>query len=1213
MNVSVTGTDRPPPQVWHVPEPRRAGFIGRESVLLSLREQLEKHRVAALTEMPGHSRGGMGKTTTARQFVELNRRNYSHVIWLQGYSEHDLRTSLRELAEKLDWPQRHTADDVQLQAVFVQWLQQERDWLLVVDEVRQPAALSRILVPGLSGHVLLTSRRSELQTLGVRAPVLLSPFSEREAVEFLRQHVGRDIDDDELEAVRQLADVLGYYPLALELAATFMAQHVSRFQDYLAEFQQRRQLYLEQEPIGCPEYSPEVAVTVRLLGEAVHRAAPAAAELALLFSSFRPTGIPAEIFLANPDWFGPTSASLLREHSASPLRLDRCLAPLVQYGLLRRDSSGQRWQMHRVVQAALWNSQSLEQQREILRRQVGIINEAWQQLDANSQGTAEGRERLFPQALSAAKLCTAWGMAAPSAITLLRSVGDEFAARGRPGEAIVWYREAVHLLRESGGDDHSELPQFYQSIAHIFESQGNPERALPRLERSVEILAATGTADNAELRAQRKRLAQVYTQCGNYEAAVAQWEQILEEQERSLPSLAGENLTARERLADLYCTLNKPAFAEALIVHQLALLQGAGPEHRADLARTRVLLARILQNLGKLTEAERLLLPMQQEPCGSTPAEQLQRADILNRLALVTAARGEYAKAEEWQRAALAAREAYLAPDDPVLAITYNDLAEACFPQGKLEEAENRLQAALRIQKSRLARLDPQLARTRNNLAALLAAMGDHSRAEQLFLEDLQFKREALGTDHPHVATTLNNLGVVYGLLRRPIEEEAMFHEALSIREAALGEEHPQSAQSLCQLGQVWARQGKYIEAEPLLRRALQVRQKLLVAGHPDQAWAANALAEVALQQELRGIARPLLEGALAQLEQKFPETHPQLGVVLANLGNALRLDEDFEQSEACISRALRILDQPGAASPALIRTLVARGLLEKDRRQLDAAQQTLQRALHLQEQCYGSDSLELCSTLRRLGECAVAREQFSLAEQYLQRAKQLLRQAKRSRHPELVACGALLAMLRISLDDPAAAIELLAETSQAVELSLADPMEPAVLKWLHPLADAYFQLRNLPEAERWWRQQLDLTEKTLGPDHMQLTAPLEGLSKLCYSQQRFREAEAYLVRCLQINETHRDKNHPEVARTVENLAGLYFLQDRYVEAEPLIQRALAHKERTFGRRNAKVADALDNYAALLRKTGRPEQAEECESRAANIRLKHEHILGDLF
>ena len=175
MSGTAKDSERHNSPLWHVPEPRSAWFTGREATLLELRERLATDRVAALTQdHTDFARGGMGKTATAREYVHQQRGRYKHVLWLQAYSEFDLRAGLIELADRLNWPDRLDAD---LFRSMRRWLSEEQDWLLVLDEVRQPEIVAQLIPRSHAGHVLVTSRRDDLRVLGVEKALRLTRWN----------------------------------------------------------------------------------------------------------------------------------------------------------------------------------------------------------------------------------------------------------------------------------------------------------------------------------------------------------------------------------------------------------------------------------------------------------------------------------------------------------------------------------------------------------------------------------------------------------------------------------------------------------------------------------------------------------------------------------------------------------------------------------------------------------------------------------------------------------------------------------------------------------------------------------------------------------------------------------------------------------------------------------------------------------------------------
>lgn len=146
-------------------------------------------------------------------------------------------------------------------------------------------------------------------------------------------------------------------------------------------------------------------------------------------------------------------------------------------------------------------------------------------------------------------------------------------------------------------------------------------------------------------------------------------------------------------------------------------------------------------------------------------------------------------------------------------------------------------------------------------------------------------------------------------------------------------------------------------------------------------------------------------------------------------------------------------------------------------------------------------------------------------------------------------------------------------------------------------------------QAESLYQRALSIGEQSLGPNHLQVALPLNSLAVLYRDRGQYAEAKRLYQRALQINEQRLDPEHPEGALPLSNLADLYWLQGNYAEAEPLAQRALRIWEQAFGHTHPFVAYALINLAVLYRDQGQHEQAEALFQRAWYIR---EQGLGEM-
>ena len=178
--------------------------------------------------------GGIGKTQTALAYAYRHLADYDLVWWLRAETPATLAADYATLAGPLGLDP-DTADQAKLTAAIRQRLQAMPGWLLVFDNVEDPA-LPRAWLPGTGGgHALITSRRTDWRGLARALPLELMP--EDEALQLL---TGRPdpaaLPPAELAAAKELADELGYLPLALAQARAYMAETGKSLAGYLRLF-----------------------------------------------------------------------------------------------------------------------------------------------------------------------------------------------------------------------------------------------------------------------------------------------------------------------------------------------------------------------------------------------------------------------------------------------------------------------------------------------------------------------------------------------------------------------------------------------------------------------------------------------------------------------------------------------------------------------------------------------------------------------------------------------------------------------------------------------------------------------------------------------------------------------------------------------------------------------------------------------------------------
>jgi hypothetical protein len=109
-----------------------------------------------------------------------------------------------------------------VQAV-IRWLGNNAGWLLIFDNADEPEKLKPWVPTDPRGHILITSRAQVFH--GLAQPVRLEVLTPEKALDFLLKRTEREASEGgEKEAAAQLANELGYLPLALEQAGALISE-----------------------------------------------------------------------------------------------------------------------------------------------------------------------------------------------------------------------------------------------------------------------------------------------------------------------------------------------------------------------------------------------------------------------------------------------------------------------------------------------------------------------------------------------------------------------------------------------------------------------------------------------------------------------------------------------------------------------------------------------------------------------------------------------------------------------------------------------------------------------------------------------------------------------------------------------------------------------------------------------------------------------------
>ncbi|MEU6140014.1 NB-ARC domain-containing protein [Streptomyces sp. NPDC047081] len=229
-----------PPEAFALPESAPAGlvnlpdktavFVGRGRELALLDAAFGSERGVVVQAV--HGLGGIGKSTLAAHWAAGRVGSYNPVWWITAETSADLDAGLAELAVALAPALRDVLSREALRERAVQWLAGHDGWLLVLDNVSDPADVKQLLGRATGGRFLITTRRAS-GWHKVAESLSLDVLEPAEAIELFERIDG---PGEENEA---LCRELGFLPLAVEQAAAYCAEAgitAERYRELLAAY-----------------------------------------------------------------------------------------------------------------------------------------------------------------------------------------------------------------------------------------------------------------------------------------------------------------------------------------------------------------------------------------------------------------------------------------------------------------------------------------------------------------------------------------------------------------------------------------------------------------------------------------------------------------------------------------------------------------------------------------------------------------------------------------------------------------------------------------------------------------------------------------------------------------------------------------------------------------------------------------------------------------
>ncbi|MEQ9359557.1 tetratricopeptide repeat protein, partial [Coleofasciculus chthonoplastes] len=562
-------------------------FVGRESALATLHQQLQDNQQVAISAVAGM--GGVGKTELALQYA----RRYSHrenvppesvyeggVCWLDGRGV-DLGVQIVQFARTylpLSIPE---GLELPLQVAYC-W----RNWvppgqvLIIIDDVTDYQQVRQYLPSDASRFKVLITTRLDLGASIRQLP--LDVLKPRAALALLESLIGRERLQQEPWEGRKLCRWLGYLPLGLELVGRYLRRKPDlSLQEMLSRLQAKR---LEQLALKKPKSEDDMTAQLGVRD---------AFELSWqeLDESAQELGIGLSLFAAMPiPW--RLVEGCLAEMDEEELEEIRDYG-LVNLHLVQRQGK-ELYQLHPLIREFLiskWEALGIADKLKRDFCQV-MVGEAKGIPETPTLVEIKAVNPVIPHIAEAATSQQDWLMDDDLIVPFV-GLGRFYEGQGLYNQSEPWRKDCLSVTVQRLGESHPSVAQSLNNLALLYHYQGRYEEAEPVYLEALALEKRLLGDNHPDVATSLNNLALLYNDQGRYDKAEPLLIKALALTKRLLRDNHPDVATSLNNLALLYNDQGRYEEAESLYLEALTLYKRLPRDNHPHVAKS-------LNNLAKL-------------------------------------------------------------------------------------------------------------------------------------------------------------------------------------------------------------------------------------------------------------------------------------------------------------------------------------------------------------------------------------------------------------------------------------------------------------------------------------------------------------------------------------------------------------------------------------------------------------------------------------
>jgi tetratricopeptide (TPR) repeat protein len=341
----------------------------------------------------------------------------------------------------------------------------------------------------------------------------------------------------------------------------------------------------------------------------------------------------------------------------------------------------------------------------------------------------------------------------------------------------------------------------------------------------------------------------------------------------------------------------------------------------------------------------------------------VESAQLLNKMGLYLFHRARYQEAEDAFRYILADKSPVSLAE---IGRASCNLAELLEEKGHYTEGLPFARTAYDVLEKLYGDKSLECAQSNRVLAMLYESQGNYLEAINLLQQSLEITEDILGDENLQFVEICNNLGNVYSTVNQLDVALKYYDIAKSIREKILPGDHPALAKIYNNIGTLYERAGMYDHAYAFYKYTLSVWER-------------------------------------ANNDVGSNKVHPEMGLVLNNLGLLSLELSRLDAAESYFNQAISILNSSGIENPYLVSAIDNLGLLYQTKQNYTDAVAKHQQAYVMAKNLYGNvKNLSLARILGHFGLAYYRQNDYVNAEKYYRQSLEIQENSLGKKHVDV-------------------------------------------------------------------------------------------------------------------------------------------------------------------------------------------------------------------